>query len=114
MKLIEAVLVLILTDTSVGVCVQLKNHSLQSSIGRQRLTQKVAELIVLVALNVLTGLDNVHFNQDYVQMFYLIFAAFEVVSILENLNALGLISDKTIDILRIDNSRKKDNTSDKK
>lgn len=114
MKLIEAVLVLILTDTAVGICVQLKNHSLQSALGRQRLTQKVAELIVLVALNILTGLDTVHFNQDYVQMFYLIFAGFEVVSILENLNCLGLISDKTIDILRIDNSRKRDNTSDKK
>lgn len=114
MKLIEAVLVLILADTAVGVCVQLKNHSLQSAIGRQRLTQKVAELIVLVALNVLTGLDSVHFNQDYVQMFYLIFAGFEVVSILENLNLLGLISDKTIDVLRIDNSRKKDDVSNKK
>lgn len=114
MKLIEAVLVLILADTAVGVCVQLKNHSLQSALGRQRLTQKVAELIVLVALNVLTDLDNVHFNQDYVQMFYLIFAGFEVISILENLNCLGLINDKTIDILRIDNSRKKDDVSNKK
>ena len=114
MKLIEAVLVLILADTAVGVCVQLKNHSLQSAIGRQRLTQKVAELIVLIALNVLTGLDNVHFNQDYVQMFYLIFAGFEVISILENLNCLGLISDKMIDVLRIDNSQKRDDVSDKK
>lgn len=108
MKLIEAVLVLILADTAVGVCVQLKNHSLQSALGRQRLTQKVAELIVLVALNVLTNLDNHHFNSDYVQVFYLIFAGFEVVSILENLNLLGLISDDLIDKLRIDNSRKKD------
>lgn len=108
MKLIEAVLVLILADTAVGVCVQLKNHSLQSALGRQRLTQKVAELIVLVALNVLTNLDNQHFNSDYIQVFYLIFAGFEVVSILENLNLLGLISDDLIDKLRIDNSRKKD------
>lgn len=108
MKLIEAVLVLILADTAIGVCVQLKNHSLQSALGRQRLTQKVAELIVLVALNVLTGLDNQHFNADYIQVFYLIFAGFEVVSILENLNLLGLISDDLIDKLRIDNSRKKD------
>lgn len=108
MKLIEAVLVLILADTAVGVCVQLKNHSLQSALGRQRLTQKVAELIVLVALNVLTGLDNQHFNSDYIQVFYLIFAGFEVVSILENLNLLGLISDDLINKLRIDNSRKKD------
>lgn len=108
MKLIEAVLVLILADTAVGVCVQLKNHSLQSALGRQRLTQKVAELIVLVALNVLTGLDNQHFNSDYIEVFYLIFAGFEVVSILENLNLLGLISDDLMDKLRIDNSRKKD------
>ena len=108
MKLIEAVLVLILADTAVGVCVQLKNHSLQSALGRQRLTQKVAELIVLVALNVLTNLDNQHFNSDYIQVFYLIFAGFEVVSILESLNLLGLISDDLIDKLRIDNSRKKD------
>ena len=114
MKLIEAVLVLILADTAVGVCVQLKNHSLQSSLGRQRLTQKVAELIVLVALNLLTSLDSVHFNQDYVQVFYLIFAGFEVVSILENLNCLGLISDQMIDTLRIDNSRKKDDVNNKK
>ena len=114
MKLVEAVLVLILTDTAVGVCVQLKNHSLQSSLGRQRLTQKIAELIVLIALNFLTSLDRVHFNQDYVQVFYLIFAGFEVVSILENLNCLGLISDKTIDMLRIDNSRKRDDNPNKK
>lgn len=101
MTIIEVVLVLVITDTVIGICAQAQQHSLKSSLGRQHLTQKIAELIAIAALQIVSYLDSEHFPAYLVQYLYVAFGFFELISIAENLNALGLISDQMLHWLRI-------------
>lgn len=108
MTMIEVVILLVLLDTMLGICVAMKNHNLKSAIGRQDLTRKVAEICVISILYLVSLLDSQHFPPDLVSTLYVAFGFFELTSIMENLNLLGLISDELLHNMRINASDKRD------
>ena len=101
---IEVVAVLVMADTLTALLANAKTHSLKSSVGRLGLSQKMAELILMIAMYLCVSLDPVHFDPTILTGLYGFFALFEVMSIIENAQILGF--DLTFLTRYFDNKKK--------
>lgn len=88
-KVIEVVAILIIADTITALLANIKTHTLKSSVGRLGLSQKMTELILMIAFYFCIHLDPVHFNPAILTGLYSFFALFEIMSIVENAQIMG-------------------------
>ena len=84
------IVTLVLLDTALGFLGALKTHTVKSSIGRLGFTQKLAEILLMLAISFLGNLDPVHFPEPLLTGLYAGLALFEITSVVENMAVLGL------------------------
>lgn len=88
--MVEALTVLMITDIGVGLLVALKDHRLSSAIGRSGFQKKMSELLVMVAFALVSQLDQTHFPESLLSALYLYLLGFEILSIIENCDKMGI------------------------
>lgn len=89
-KMLAVIVILVLLDTALGFLGALKTHTARSSIGRLGFTQKLAEILLMLAIAFLVQLDPVNFPEPLLTGLYGGLALFEVTSVVENMAVLGL------------------------
>lgn len=89
-NMLEVIVILVLLDTALGFLGALKTHTVKSSIGRLGFTQKLAEILLMLAISLLVTLDPLHFPQPLLTGLYGGLALFEATSVIENMAGLGL------------------------
>ena len=89
-NMLEVIAVLVLLDTTLGFLGAIKTHTVKSSIGRLGFTQKLAEILLILAISFLVNLDPQHFPQPLLTGLYAGLALFEITSVVENMAGLGL------------------------
>lgn len=88
--MLAVIVILVLLDTALGFLGALKTHTARSSIGRLGFTQKLGEILLMLAIAFLVQLDPVYFPQPLLTALYGGLALFEVTSVVENMAVLGL------------------------
>ena len=88
--MVEVLTVLMITDIGVGIIAALKDHRLSSAIGRSGFQKKSLELLVMVAFAFVSQLDPTHFPESLLSTLYLYLLGFEVLSIAENCDKMGI------------------------
>lgn len=89
----EVLIVLMIVDIAAGIGAALKDHKLSSAIGRSGFQKKSIELLVMVAFALLSQLDPVHFPSALLSSLYVYLLGFELLSILENCDKMGIDLD---------------------
>ena len=89
-NMLVVIVILVLLDTALGFLGALKTHTVKSSIGRLGFTQKLAEILLMLAISFLVQLDPLHFPEPLLTGLYGGLALFEITSVIENMAGLGL------------------------